>query len=105
MHSSSLNFKKSLQNNRIVYNRGIWHDETLTPLEPEKNIHSLIKKNKQILDNNAYSLPTLISDNKIMSTSSLDTKSTQWLEDSSRSSTTRIAANSRSQHSVAKRPR
>ena len=33
----------SLQNIDVVYNRAIWHDETLTTLEPAKNIHSSMK--------------------------------------------------------------
>jgi len=49
-------------------------------------------KNMWILENNVYSLLTLIFGHKIASTSSLDTKKTQWLEDSQRSPTTKMAA-------------
>ena len=68
-----LKFKESLQNIGVAYSRGIWHEETLTTLEPAKNINSSMK-NTQILEKNAYSLLTLRQDIKIASTLSLKTR-------------------------------
>ena len=39
-----LQFKERLQNIGVVYNRGIWHDETLTKLEPVKKLKKLKQK-------------------------------------------------------------
>ena len=61
-------------------------------------------KNTWILENNAYTLLTLIFGHKIASTSSLDTKKTQWLGDSQRFPTTKMAAYSSTQRLVAKSP-
>ena len=87
-----------LQNIGVVYSRGIWHDKTLTTLEPAKNINSPMK-NTQILENNLYFSLTLGYDHKILST-----QKTQGLEYSLRSLTSKMAAYSPSQRFVEKTP-
>ena len=79
-YTCKASFKDSLQNISGVYIRGIWHDETLTTLEPVKNINSLMK-NMQILENNTYSLLTLGYEHKIASRRHLKPRNSKIHED------------------------
>ena len=81
----------------------VWHDETLTKLEPVKNRKSS-NKNTQIPENNAYSLHTLEFDHEIASTSSLIHQQTQKPEASLRPPTTKMVADPSSDRLAEKSP-